>query len=40
MGELQPTVSNTLKQESTPQSRIALERLVFFAVQLETVFYF
>jgi uncharacterized membrane protein len=31
MGKLQPTASNELKQDSTPQNRLALERLVFFS---------
>jgi uncharacterized membrane protein len=31
MGKLQPTASNELKQDRTPQNRLALERLVFFS---------
>jgi uncharacterized membrane protein len=31
MGNLQATASNELKQDSTPQNRLALERLVFFS---------
>jgi hypothetical protein len=31
MGKLQATATNELKQDRTPQNRLALERLIFFS---------